>query len=337
MWVTNIYPFARDMVGNNSRTLHRLAMFENNRQWQDVFNRLVALATNLYEWKNLPESCDAYFLEQTLLWTGRCCIIDDPDLHVKLSLRCTPASGMNFYYENVFYRAVSVGYSKPFRAITHYNKGLDLTPLGADFTLSETKGVVIFDNTQGYPLIETLMMYTDKIVDAMRTLDVLLKQLKIPAIITTDESTKTSVQAAIDNIDRNLIAIMVKPSLKNALNEAKSLPTGVQGTNLELVWKHLHNLWSEALTAIGINNMNSQDKKERLIVDEVNSNNDFVKQNSNYRLDSRKHGCENYKAAFGEEIDVVVRHEDEVIQNGNIYDDAKRSNELGRNKSVPET
>ena len=268
MWYDKIYPFANDIIGKDTRTMKRLAQAENNRQWQDVFNRLVSLAVNLFEWEGLPETCDQYFFETCLLWAGRACVIYDNERNAYFSLNCVPASNVNFYYENAYYRAISVGYSQPFKAVTHYNKNVDIQAL--DTKLTEQLGVVCYDNIQQYPMIETLCIYTDKIVDAMRTMDVIAKQLKIPAIITTDEQSKTSVQEAIRNIDTNLIAIMAKRDLAKQLVDSKSLPTGAQGTNLEIMWKHLHNLWSEALTALGINNMSSSDKKERLITDEVN-------------------------------------------------------------------
>lgn len=325
MWVTRLYPFTRGVVGKNSKTMRKLAEYENNRQWQDVFNRLVSLACNLFEWENTPETCDMYFFEQTLLWTARACVIDDKEKGGILSLPVIPASSMNIYYENTYMRAVSVEYSKQFRAVTHYNKNIDLTIL--DDNITETLGVVCYDNIQQYPLIETIMMYTDKIVDAMRAIDVAAKQLKIPALIETDEDNKASVQLAVENIDQNVIAVIGKSKLTKTLSESKQISTGAAPQNLEMLWKHIHNLWSEALTALGINNMNSQDKKERLITDEVNSNNDFVKQNINYRLDMRKHFCENYKACFGTEIDVKIRH-DEDMNNELLYNDP-----LGRNEN----
>ena len=321
MWYDKIYPFANDIIGKDTRTQKRLAQAENNRQWQDVFNRLVSLAVNLFEWEGLPETCDQYFFETCLLWAGRACVIYDNERNAYFSLNCVPASNVNFYYENTYYRAISVGYSQPFKAVTHYNKNVDISVL--DTKLTEQLGVVCYDNVQQYPMIETLTIYTDKIVDAMRTLDVIAKQLKIPAIITTDEQSKTSVQEAIRNIDTNLIAIMAKRDLAKQLVDSKSLPTGAQGGNLEIMWKHLHNLWSEALTALGINNMSSSDKKERLITDEVNSNNDFIIENLNYRLDQRKHFCENMKACFGLDITVKKKHEGEN-RNGDIYDDPER-------------
>lgn len=312
MWATKIYPYSRQLLGKDSRTMRKLALFENDRQWQDVFNRLVALATNLFKWIGLPETCDAYFFEQILLWSGMACILYDEEKGAFFSLPCVQASSMNIYYENTYYRAVSLGYSKTFRAVTHYNKDVNLNLI--DPTITERVGVVCYDNMQQYPLIETIMVYTDKIVDAMRAIDVAAKQLKIPALIETTEESKKSVQSAIDNIDTNVVAVMVKSKLSKALEDSRSVPTGASPQIVDALWKHLHNLWSDALTALGINNINMADKKERLITDEVNSNNDFVELNLKYRLDARKHFAENFEAAFGIIVTPEIRYEADTPQ-----------------------
>lgn len=328
MWIYNQYPFTRKIMKSDSRTLRKLAEYENDRQWQDVFNRIVSLAVNKFEWAGLPDTCDPYFMEQLLLWTSKCCIIEDNERGGKLSLPCVTASSQNLYYESSYYRAVSLGYSKPFRAITHYNKDIFTKIATMSTNITERVGVVCFDNIQQYPMINTIMIYTDKIVDAMRALDVAAKQLKIPAIIETDESSKLSAQAAIDNINTNVVAIYVKRNMKNALQDTKSIPTGASPEIVASLWQHIHNLYAEMLTALGINNQNNTDKKERLITDEVNSNNDFIVQNSNYRLDQRKHFCENYKACFGETISVKIKNEEDMI-NGSVH------NDLGRGEQNP--
>ena len=78
MWLRQYYPF---MCGKNSarnsKELRKYAEYENNRQWQDVFNRLVSIVTNIYEWDDLPDTCDQYFLVTFLLWQGQGCMIYD--------------------------------------------------------------------------------------------------------------------------------------------------------------------------------------------------------------------------------------------------------------------
>ena len=332
MWINDIYPYA--FSAKDTKQQKKYAAFENNRQWQDVFNRLFSIAVNIFEWKNLPQTCDPYFFEAVLLWRGKACIIEDISRGGFLSLPCVVSSGQNLYYEHSFWRAVSVGYEEPFMALTDYNKNIfDLLKV-SDETNPINKGVVCFDNFQKYPLHQTILIYTNKIVDAMRAIDVCAKQLKIPAIIETDEETKVAISQAVKSIDENLVAVYAGKSVASKLKESKAVQTGASAQNLIALWDHLNNVKSEFLTAFGINNLNTADKKERLLTDEVNSNNDSIALNAAYRLDQRKHFCDNFNSVFGTNISCEIRHEFSEIENnekvkgdtdGGLYNDAGRS------------
>lgn len=311
MWLKNYYPFmCGNNSGKNSRELRKYAEYENNRQWQDVFNRLVSIAINIYEWENLPETCDPYFFETILLWQAQACIINDPVKGGFLSLPATPASQMNIYYQNTYWRAYSLGYSKKFLALNKWNK--DIYAKATEF-ISDSEdnipiGCVCLDNEMSYPLIETVRMYTDKLVDVMRAIDVKVKQLKLGFIIETDEASKLAIQSAIKDVDQNVLAVYARRDIAKALKESKAINTGSTPQELETLWNHYNNVMSAFLTAFGINNLNTADKKERLLSDEVNSNNEAIQLNAAYRLDQRLHFCENFNAVFGTNVTCKMKH-----------------------------
>ena len=325
-WAQKQYTFLHGTYDN--KLLKKLAQYENDRQWQDVFNRLVAKAVNQYEWTgSVPDTIDPYFFEEQLLFRGYACWIKVSD-NLFWSLPCVPVGTQNIYYEHNIYRAVSLGFTKEFRAITHYNKDVFKEIQQIDSSLhADCDGCVCFDNSQKYPMIETIRIYTDKIVDAMRTIDVLAKQLKLCSIIETDEDSKTAIQTAISNIDQNIIAIYASSPIATKLRESKVLATGTAPQALVAAWNHLTSLWSEFNTAFGINNMNRTEKRERLLVDEVNANNEEIDLNEYYRLDQRLHFCENLEAAFGIQVKCQLKHQIEAtkegLNDGRLYNDAE--------------
>lgn len=310
MWLRQYYPF---MCGKNSarnsKELRKYAEYENNRQWQDVFNRLVSIVTNIYEWDGLPDTCDQYFLETILLWQAQACIIYDKEKGGYLSLPSTPASQMNVYYQNTYWRAYSLGYSQKFLALTKWNKDIykKATPF-IDETETLPIGCVCSDNIMSYPLIETVQIYTDKLVDVLRAIDVKVKQLKLGFIIETDEESKTAIQQAIRDVDNNVLAVYARRDIAKVMKESKSINTGSTPMELETLWKAYDNIMSAFLTAFGINNLNTADKKERLLTDEVNSNNEQIALNAAYRLDQRLHFCENLNSVFGTNVTCRIRH-----------------------------
>lgn len=307
-WLQNRYKFLSGAYDH--RLLKKLAQYENDRQWQDVFNRLVSIIVNQYEWiGDVPKTIDLYFFEEQLLFRGLACWIKVTD-DIYWGLPCVATGTQNIYYEHNIYRAISLGFREEFRAITHYNK--DAFDLIQQFGVEQDAkydGCVCFDNYQHYSMIETICIYTDKIVDTMRTLDVLSKQLKYGAIIETDEDSKLAMQTALRDIDQNLIAIVATNSITTKLRESKQIMLGNAPNALISAWNHLTSLWSEFNTAFGINNMNRTEKRERLLVDEVNANNQEIELNAQFRLDQRLHFCENLKSAFGINVSCKVRHE----------------------------
>lgn len=309
MWCRDYYPFLKGKR-SDSRTLRKLAEYENNRAWQDVFNRNVCIIANLFKWDGLPETVDPMFLEMQLLFFGESCIIYEKDWESYLNLMCTPAGKMNLYYENGFYRAYSLGYSKVFMNLNKFNKNIFdnlLNPFGSDGEEPDyMKGVVCKDNVLSYSLIQTIERYTTRIVNAARAIDVVQNQAKLPSIIETDEDSKLAIQTAINDIDRNVLAVYVGRDTASVLRESKSLQTMFQPAVLDVLWNHYNNLYSEMLTAFGVNNLNTADKKERLITDEVNSNNESIALNIDYRLKYRERFCENLKAVFGINASVSV-------------------------------
>lgn len=63
---------------------------------------------------------------------------------------------------------------------------------------------------------------------------------------------------------------------------------------------------NDFLTEVGLNNANT-DKRERLIVDEVNANNDEVKANVQHWLDTIREGLDRANALFGLDLSVTLR------------------------------
>ena len=49
----------------------------NNATYNDYMSRFKKLATSIFEWVNLPESCDARWLELCLYWFGKASVLYD--------------------------------------------------------------------------------------------------------------------------------------------------------------------------------------------------------------------------------------------------------------------
>ena len=87
-------------------------------------------------------------------------------------------------------------------------------------------------------------------------------------------------------------------------------------------------IWNEALQFLGINNLD--EKKERLITDEANSNNEVINMNLQSYLAPRKHACELFNEKYGEHIDVkvrsdlynIIKQQESIVSDYNFSDEA---------------
>ena len=215
-----------------------------------------------------------------------------------------------------------------------FNKMYTCYMYGVDNT--DAEALICRDNDCMYPLVRTLLMYTKRLTDTMRTLDVTAKKLKTPYFITCDESQKTSVKKILDDIDFNKDSIIANRS--TSPNEFNVLQTGVQPESVRVLWEHYSNLESEIRTLLGINSAANLDKKERLVVDEAEANDILTDINIEYRLKSYEKFCETANKMFGLNISVksnisevenqaqvdasITRHETTQI-NGGEYNETK--------------
>ena len=131
----------------------------------------------------------------------------------------------------------------------------------------------------------------------------------MPYLVAVPENQRLTMENLINQIDENKPAVFGTKELASTIkDDLRVLPT-----NPPFIADKLNDykkeIWNEALTFLGINNLN--EKKERLITDETNSNNELINLNLQSYLTPRKEACKQFNKLFGLEgdkaIDVKVR------------------------------
>ena len=116
-------------------------------------------------------------------------------------------------------------------------------------------------------------------------------------------------------------AIFGKTSLVNNISTSAVLDTSSPYI-LDKLQQQKTDLKNELLTYLGINN-NNNIKKERMIVDEVNANNEYTSINLDLMYDLREKACKEINEKFGLNISVKKR---EVEENGKNDIDTRGDN-----------
>lgn len=277
----------------------------NKRTYMQYYNRLTELAVSMFEWKNLPDTVDARFLELALFSEGMCIFFEDEVLGF-LALKATIGGGFNVYNIPIKRRAY---------ASNGYQKNLD-----------DTNSVIIYNNYLHTNSMLDVEMFSQRLYNLDRTIDVNAKAQKTPILIQCDENQRLTMKNLYMQFDGNMPFIFGTKSL-----DTKGL--NVLKTDAPYIADKLYTLksqiWNEALTYLGISNTNVT-KKERMISDEVIRNMGGVIASRYSRLEMRRQACEEINRMFNLDIEVNYRADyreadDEFMLAGATGDDEPQS------------
>lgn len=256
----------------------------NNATYLQYYMHLAELAMSMFEWKNLPDTVDARFLELTLFEDGQIVFFKDEELGF-LCLQCAVNGGFNVYRIPTNRRAYAVnGYQK---------------------NLTESDSVIIYNNFLRTNSMLDVRNFAERLYNIDRAIDVNINAQKTPILIKCDEQQRLTMLNTYQQYDGNQPVIFGDKALNT--NAFQVLNTGAP-----LVADKLYTLktqlWNECLTYLGISNINVQ-KKERLITDEVTRNQGGTIASRYARLEARRQACDQINRMFGLNVECNYRED----------------------------
>ena len=297
-------------MGNRKRekTLFGESATVNNLTYMQYLNRLTELSVSMFEWKNLPPTVDARYLELHLFETGSMVYFND-EVIGNLCLDCLPSGRLDVYGNPVLRRAYS-GYN-------NYQK-----------LLKESNSVIIWNNYLHTNSVLEVKMFAKRLYNLDRIIDVNANAQKTPVLIQGTEQQRLTLKNLYKEFDGNSPFIFGDKNLD--LNSLKCLQTGAP-----YVCDKLYNLkqmyWNEALTYLGINNTGAQ-KRERMLTIESSQAQGGTISSRYSRLQSRREAVEKINAMFGTNIEVNYREDFMSIYEGQGVDTTEGESEVELNE-----
>ena len=273
----------------------------NYLTFHHYFDWLTNLATNVFEWENLPEGVPEYFIEKTLYWRGKALFFKDPEL----GFFCLPAGGVgkkNVYGEDTEFHAFSYGYERRVLA---------------------NEGVLIWNNNTKSPTVQIIHAFAGRLSNNERVTDTNLNAQRTPVLLVGDEKSLLTLKNIYKKYEGNEPVIYGDKNFFQGNDGIKAVNT-LAPYVIDKLDTHKMNLWNEALTFLGIKNANVE-KRERLITSEVEANDQHIKSNVDIMLTSRQRACMQINEMFGTNISVKLRGE----ENEPIYDGVEVSSGTG--------
>lgn len=270
------------------------ALYGNTATFQLYYSTLINLALSIFEWEGLPDSVNPRFIEKTLHGMGSAAFVNTETGF--LATRVTAAGMVDVYGEPIAYKCYSVN-------------GLFTRDYKAD-------EIVLIRNTPNLmPTELMLQFYAARLTDLEMTITVNLAVQKKPWIILVDEKQRFTWQQIMMKVEGNEDLILGNKSIDPEAVKVFNLNAPYLADKLQTTKEAIIN---EFYTRLGLNNANTT-KRERLIVDEVNANNQVIGLNAETMLHTRQLAAAEINKKFGLHVSVRLRMEGK--DNGEIHDD----------------
>lgn len=273
----------------------RDAILMNNKTFNDYLDRMRKICLSMFEWVNLPESMNARFLEQCLYYQGQAALLYDKD-YGYLNTMASDGGYINIYGLPTEIMCYSYRFNQ--------RRSLYTIDVGEE---KDKECILVLNNYDRVPTSYTISLFAYRLAEAQRTADVNIKAQRTPILITTDQKQYFTLKKMYEEYDGNTPAIFAD---KNVItpDALKALKTDAPMI-IQDIMDYKREIWNEFLTFMGISNLS--EKRERMISNEIDSNNELVNLNLQALLIPRKEACKRFNEKYGlmgdKAIDVKVR------------------------------
>ena len=262
----------------------------NARTFQKNFDMLLSLALNRFRWVNLPETCDARYLEWVLHRIGIATMSYDVNQPTRIytTLQAMPYGTYNMYGLPTQWRAV--GYD-----------GL------TDYECDNDNAVLCYYNNSRFAPWNTLEIYARKMTHYERTEDVNLTNQMQPYIYIAPQEKKMELVNLVKQIQGGEPAVLGDTGLLDLVQRVTAIDT-----KTPLITEELARCWqnelNRALLWLGIPHL-AFEKGERMIEDEARANTAPTNVMLLDCLKARRDFCEQVNAKFGLDVHVYFNED----------------------------
>lgn len=260
------------------------------------------VATSIFKWSGFESNFISDEIERRLYEEGSVVFFQDTEDGVQKVLRYAQQGKLNVYAIPTKWTVIGLnGFSK---------------------NLDDSNSVMIWNNKLRKATEPYVKYIVSNLVNIDQAIKVNTNAIKTPFIFEGDDKQLLTFKNLYRDISNNepVVYLASKANLDNTFK--------AHNTNVEYQGKNLTELYdayqSRLLTYLGLKSVKS-DKKERLVVDEANQNDEFKNIFFASQYDMRKQACklinEMYGLSINVEINPLLREDKEEQGNGKLHND----------------
>lgn len=258
---------------------------------------LSEMSINRFTWHNLPNSISERYIEKVLFAQGLVVWFPFAKTGNYLCLRGAPAGDINMYDD-------------PLEFIVTGNTVVNKRVFVRD------KGCVpIWTNYMRMPDVEIVRLYAMKLAQLDRSIEIVSASMRTSRIVVAKEDQILTYQNIVRQIDEGTKTIFVKDSVDVDKISVHNMDTDPRILSSLISTKK--ETWNECLTLLGVDNNAGEDKKERLVSDEVDANSDQVLVHRATSLKARQAACDEinrkYRLPDGSKLNISVSYVNDIV------------------------
>ena len=294
-------------AGRRRKTEFGESAWRNKIAHDQYLERLTELAIAMFDWQNLPDTVDPRYMELALFSEGMSVFFEDEVLGF-LCLKVMPDAPLNVY---------EIPMGRTAYAVNGYQKRLD-----------DENSVIIYNNMLHTNSVMMVEMFATRLAELDRIVEINAQAQKTPVLVQGSETQRLTLKNLYKEYAGNAPVIFGDKNLD--INSLKVLKTDAPYI-ADKLYQLKTQIWNEALTYLGISNLNIQ-KKERLISDEAIRSQGGTIASRYSRLESRREAVEKINDMF--DLDIRVDFREDFRQTDDEYMNEGES-ELGSGALKP--
>lgn len=259
-----------------------IKMVEKTTYFLIYREKIMEMVLSLFEWKNIPDSMNSRYLEETLHRQGDAVIARHKKTGDVCNFRLANRKGeLDIYGEPIIFGVTAHDYH--------------------DETLDKSEAVIMYNNRIRRSTFRVINHIAFKLAEADLIISQNMSAQSSPVLITGPEHMKKDL-LALYRAKSNFVPIITGDKKLSDEVEIKVLNTDVPYI-IDKIDTHKHVIWNEGMTFLGVDNAN-QEKKQRMITGEIDANDTQINMFRQSMMMERVKGAEAANLLFGTNIEV---------------------------------
>ena len=258
-----------------------------------LFIYIFGIINEQFKWNGLPKEIKPYNLEKVLNMYGQGVLFKVNEDNYAFC-NAVNTNMLNIYGEPAEVQPVAIN------GMT-FDRVRVNTKLGETGEIEMQDAVLIKNNLTSTPTYAMIKPLVEELAFIWQSKGINAGLSRVKALIHTNKNNASTIKQQLKSILGSNTMIPVVSEKTNILKEIEKLDFNIEYTP-DKYWEDFDKCFATICQWLGITTNLSQNKKERLIVSEVESNDELTTISEDARLSFRKLGCEQAKELFGLEL-----------------------------------